>query len=122
MKKLNKRIINGMADVNQLLPLAHPWAYEKWKAQNANHWMPNDINMGADLALWKSNKLSDQERQVIKRNLGFFVTADSLAANNIVLGTYRHVTSPECRLFLLRQAYDEAIHTHSYAHIVQSLG
>ncbi|MBL8353878.1 MAG: ribonucleotide-diphosphate reductase subunit beta, partial [Delftia acidovorans] len=57
-----------------------------------------------------------------KRNLGFFVTADSLAANNIVLGTYRHITAPECRQFLLRQAFEEAIHTHAYQYIVESLG
>ncbi|MDP3349536.1 MAG: ribonucleotide-diphosphate reductase subunit beta, partial [Hydrogenophaga sp.] len=51
-----------------------------------------------------------------------FVTADSLAANNIVLGTYRHITAPECRQFLLRQAFEEAIHTHAYQYIVESLG
>jgi ribonucleoside-diphosphate reductase beta chain len=50
------------------------------------------------------------------------VTADSLAANNIVLGTYRHITAPECRQFLLRQAFEEAIHTHAYQYIVESLG
>jgi ribonucleoside-diphosphate reductase beta chain len=50
------------------------------------------------------------------------VTADSLAANNIVLGTYRHITAPECRQYLLRQAFEEAIHTHAYQYIVESLG
>src|SRR5205085_66189 len=48
--------------------------------------------------------------------------ADSLAANNITLGTYRHITAPECRQFLLRQAFEEAIHTHAYQYIVESLG
>jgi ribonucleoside-diphosphate reductase beta chain len=59
---------------------------------------------------------------IVKRNLGFFVTADSLAANNIVLGTYRHITAPECRQYLLRQAFEEAIHTHAYQYIAESLG
>jgi ribonucleotide reductase beta subunit family protein with ferritin-like domain len=73
--------------------------------------------------LWKDpNGLTEDERRIIKRNLGFFVTADSLAANNIVLGTYRHITAPECRQFLLRQAFEEAIHTHAYQYIVESLG
>lgn len=45
-----------------------------------------------------------------------------MAANNVVLATYRHVTSPECRMYILRQAYEEAIHTHSYQYIVESLG
>ena len=79
--------------------------------------------MNRDIALWKDPKgLTEDERRVIKRNLGFFVTADSLAANNIVLGTYRHITAPECRQYLLRQAFEEAIHTHAYQYIVESLG
>ena len=85
--------------------------------------MPQEINMDRDIALWKDpNGLTEDERLIVKRNLGFFVTADSLAANNIVLGTYRHITAPECRQFLLRQAFDEAIHTHAYQYIVESLG
>jgi ribonucleotide reductase beta subunit family protein with ferritin-like domain len=49
-----------------------------------NHWMPTEINMSRDIALWKSpNGLTEDERRIVKRNLGFFVTADSLAANNI---------------------------------------
>ena len=89
----------------------------------ANHWMPQEVNMSRDIALWKDpNGLTEDERRVVKRNLGFFVTADSLAANNIVLGTYRHITAPECRQYLLRQAFEEAIHTHAYQYIVESLG
>ena len=89
----------------------------------ANHWMPQEINMSRDIELWKNpNGLTDDERLIVKRNLGFFVTADSLAANNIVLGTYRHITAPECRQYLLRQAFEEAIHTHAYQYIVESLG
>ena len=79
--------------------------------------------MTRDIALWKDpNGLTEDERRLVKRNLGFFVTADSLAANNIVLGTYRHITAPECRQFLLRQAFEEAIHTHAYQYITESLG
>jgi len=99
----DKRIINGQTDVNQLVPFKYKWAWEKYIATCANHWMPQEINMSRDIALWKNpTGLSDDERRIIKRNLGFFVTADSLAANNIVLGTYRHITAPECRQFLLR--------------------
>ena len=118
----DKRIINCQSDVNQLVPFKYKWAWEKYLAGCANHWMPQEVNMTADIALWKSDKLSDDERRLIKRNLGFFTTADSLAANNIVLGTYRHITNPECRQFLLRQAFEEAIHTHAYQYIVESLG
>jgi ribonucleoside-diphosphate reductase beta chain len=119
----DKRIINGKTDVNQLVPFKYKWAWDKYLASCANHWMPQEVNMSRDIALWKDpNGLSDDERRLVKRNLGFFVTADSLAANNIVLGTYRHITAPECRQFLLRQAFEEAIHTHAYQYIVESLG
>ena len=119
----DKRIINAKTDVNQLVPFKYKWAWEKYLATCANHWMPQEVNMTRDIALWKSpNGLTEDERRIVKRNLGFFVTADSLAANNIVLGTYRHITAPECRQFLLRQAFEEAIHTHAYQYIVESLG
>ena len=119
----DKRIINGQTDVNQLVPFKDKRAWEKYLAGCANHWMPQEINMSRDIALWKDpNGLTEDERRIVKRNLGFFVTADSLAANNIVLGTYRHITAPECRQFLLRQAFEEAIHTHAYQYIVESLG
>ncbi|MEN9774622.1 MAG: hypothetical protein RL322_1692 [Pseudomonadota bacterium] len=119
----DKLIINGSADVNQLVPFKYKWAWEKYLATCANHWMPQEINMSRDIALWKTpGGLTEDERRLVKRNLGFFVTADSLAANNIVLGTYRHITAPECRQFLLRQAFEEAIHTHAYQYIVESLG
>ncbi|CAN5136092.1 ribonucleotide-diphosphate reductase subunit beta [soil metagenome] len=119
----DKRVINGTTDVNQLVPFKYKWAWDKYLAGCANHWMPQEVNMSRDIALWKDpNGLTDDERRVIKRNLGFFVTADSLAANNIVLGTYRHITAPECRQYLLRQAFEEAIHTHAYQYIVESLG
>ena len=118
----DKKIINSKADVNQLVPFKYKWAWEKYIAACANHWMPQEINMSRDIQLWKDpNGLSEDERRIIKRNLGFFVTADSLAANNIVLGTYRHITAPECRQYLLRQAFEEAIHTHAYQYIVESL-
>ena len=119
----DKRIINCKADVNQLVPFKYKWAWEKYLSACANHWMPQEINMSRDIALWKDpNGLTEDERRLVKRNLGFFVTADSLAANNIVLGTYRHITNPECRQYLLRQAFEEAIHTHAYQYIVESLG
>jgi ribonucleoside-diphosphate reductase beta chain len=118
----DKRVINSKADVNQLVPFKYKWAWEKYLSACANHWMPQEINMSRDIQLWKDpNGLTDDERRIVKRNLGFFVTADSLAANNIVLGTYRHITAPECRQYLLRQAFEEAIHTHAYQYIVESL-
>ncbi|MEX0917516.1 MAG: ribonucleotide-diphosphate reductase subunit beta [Candidatus Paceibacterota bacterium] len=119
-----RRIINGEdADVVQLYPIKHSFAWESYNAANANHWLPTEIGMQLDIEQWKSpTALTPDERQAFETVLGFFTTADSIAANNIVLGFYKHITSPECRLYLLRQGYEEAIHTHSYQYIVESLG
>ncbi len=119
----DKRIINCRADLNQLVPFKYAWAWDKYLAACNNHWMPQEINMSADIVLWKSaDGLSEDERRVVKRNLGFFSTADSLVANNLVLAVYRHVTNPECRQYLLRQAFEEAVHTHAYQYCIESLG
>ena len=118
-----KQMINCRADVNQLVPFKYDWAWQKYLDGSANHWMPQEINMTADVALWKSKDgLSEQERMIVMRNLGFFSTADSLVANNIVLSVYKHITNPECRQYLLRQALEEAIHTHAYQYVIESLG
>ena len=119
----DKKIINCHADLNQLVPFKYEWAWQKYLDGCANHWMPQEVNMTADIALWKDpNGLTEDERTVIKRNLGFFSTADSLVANNLVLAVYKHITNPECRQYLLRQAFEEALHTHAYQYCIESLG
>jgi ribonucleoside-diphosphate reductase beta chain len=118
-----KRMINCRADLNQLVPFKYDWAWQKYLDGCANHWMPQEVNMTADIALWKSEEgLTADERTIVKRNLGFFSTADSLVANNLVLAIYRLITNPECRQYLLRQAFEEAIHTHAYQYCIESLG
>ena len=119
----DKAMINCKADLNQLVPFKYDWAWQKYLDGCANHWMPQEVNMTADVSLWKSSDgLTDDERTIVKRNLGFFATADSLVANNLVLALYRHITNPECRQYMLRQAFEEAIHTHAYQYCIQSLG
>ena len=118
----DKRMINCRADLNQLVPFKYDWAWQKYLDGCANHWMPQEVNMNADIALWKDpNGLTEDERLIVKRNLGFFSTADSLVANNLVLAIYRLVTNPECRQYILRQAFEEAIHTHAYQYCIESL-
>ncbi|MEK9593239.1 MAG: ribonucleotide-diphosphate reductase subunit beta [Luminiphilus sp.] len=118
-----KAMINCRADLNQLVPFKYDWAWQKYLDGCANHWMPQEINMTADVATWKSSDgLTEDERRIVMRSLGYFSTADSLVANNLVLGIYRLVTNPECRQYLLRQAFEEAIHTHAYQYCIESLG
>ncbi len=119
----DKRMINCRSDLNQLVPFKYDWAWQKYLDGCANHWMPQEINMAKDVQTWKTaDALSDDERRIVMRSLGYFSTADSLVANNLVLGIYRHITNPECRQYLLRQAFEEAIHTHAYQYCIESLG
>lgn len=123
---MQKRIINSVGtDPNKILPLQYPWAREHYKAGVANNWVPEEVSMQLDVELWKkqgSGALTSDERRMILYNLGFFSTAESLTANNIVLAVYRHVTNPECRQYLLRQAYEEAIHTDTFIYSCDTLG
>ena len=119
----DKQMINARADLNQLVPFKYDWAWQKYLDGCANHWMPQEVNMNADIALWKSTDgLSEDERRIVMRNLGFFSTADSLVANNLALAVYRLITNPECRQYILRQTFEEAIHTHAYQYCIESLG
>ena len=119
----DKRMINCRSDLNQLVPFKYEWAWQKYLDGCANHWMPQEVNMAKDVQTWRTaDALSDDERRIVMRSLGYFSTADSLVANNLVLGIYRHITNPECRQYLLRQAFEEAIHTHAYQYCIESLG
>ncbi|WP_066965682.1 ribonucleotide-diphosphate reductase subunit beta [Microbulbifer sp. Q7] len=118
-----KRIINCRADLNQLVPFKYDWAWQKYLDGCANHWMPQEVNMNKDVSMWKDpNGLTEDERRIVEYSLGYFSTADSLVANNLVLAIYRHITNPECRQYILRQSFEEAIHTHAYQYCVESLG
>lgn len=118
-----KRLLNCLqVDVNQLMPLKYKWAWEHYSNGCANHWMPTEVPMNKDIEIWRSDRLTNDERLLIMRNLGFFATAESLVANNLVLSIFRHVTNAECRQYLLRQAFEEAVHSHTFLYIVDSLG
>ena len=124
MKEVRKQLINNSAmDPNKILPMTYLWAREHYKNGIANNWTPEEISMQQDVEQWKSaTALSQAERRLILWNLGFFATAESLTANNIVLAVYKHVTNPECRQYLLRQAFEEAIHTDTFIYCCDSLG
>jgi ribonucleoside-diphosphate reductase beta chain len=113
---------NSKTDPNKILPMRYMWAREHYKTGVANNWTPEEVSMQKDVEQWKTTTISDQERKMILWNLGFFSTAESLTANNIVLAVYSHVTNPECRQYLLRQAFEEAIHTDTFIYCCDTLG
>jgi ribonucleoside-diphosphate reductase beta chain len=117
-------IINGgsSTDPNKILPMKYPWARTHYKKGVANNWVPEEVSMQQDVELWKKQgALSEDERRMILWNLGFFSTAESLTANNLVLAIYRHITNPEARQYLLRQAYEEAVHTDTFIYCCDTL-
>jgi ribonucleoside-diphosphate reductase beta chain len=123
VRAADKRMINGSSDVNQVVPLKYDWAWQKYLDGSQNHWMPQEINMAADLALWKSqNGLTEDERRIVKFGLGYFSTADTVVANNLLLSIYKHITAPEARFYIGLQFREELIHAHAYQYCIESLG
>ena len=116
-------INNSTVDPNKILPMRYLWARKHYKDGVANNWTPEEISMQKDVEQWKSTDvLTETERRLIFWNLGFFSTAESLTANNLVLTVYKHVTNPECRQYLLRQSYEEAVHTDTFIYCCDSFG
>ena len=124
MSDAPKTLLNASGtDPNKILPMKYTWARKHYQHGVANNWTPEEVPMQSDIELWKRpGGLSDDERRLILWNMGFFSTAESLTANNIVLSVYRHLTNPECRQYLLRQAYEEAVHTDTFIYCCDSLG
>jgi ribonucleoside-diphosphate reductase beta chain len=120
----SKRILNNdrTVDCNQLVPIKYKWAWNYYLDGCANHWMPSEVSMQRDIEQWRDpDAFTEDERHLIKRVFGFFATAETLVGNNIVLSIFKFVDNPECRQYLLRQAFEEAIHVHAFQYIVQSL-
>ena len=121
MKK-NKQIISDKVSVvNQILPHVNKWAWDLFIDGAANNWMPTEISMSKDIEQWKSNLLSEDEKNVVKRCLGFFAGSESLVANNLLLSIFKFVTDPECRQYILRQAYEESLHNLTVVYVCDSL-
>tara|TARA_R110000851_G_scaffold27017_9_gene76282 strand:+ start:7400 stop:8407 length:1008 start_codon:yes stop_codon:yes gene_type:complete len=121
MKKDNKIISDKVATVNQILPHVNKWAWDLFIDGAANNWMPTEISMAKDIEQWRGGSLSEDERLVVKRCLGFFAGSESLVANNLLLSVFKYVTDPECRQYILRQAYEESLHNLTVVYVCDSL-
>ncbi len=117
----DKRVVNGMADINQLAPFKYPWAWDYFLNANKNHWTPLDINMTQDIHDYH-HKLMQEERHMYENVLAYLTTSDILAMRNIGLAVMEKMTAPELQIYQARQVYEEAIHTWTYQHCIETLG
>ena len=122
MKKSKEIISDKVSVVNQILPHTNKWAWQLFLDGAANNWMPTEVPMSKDIEQWRSSQLSDDERLMVKRCLGFFAGSESLVANNLLLSIFKFVTDAECRQYILRQAYEESLHNLTVVYVCDSLG
>lgn len=116
-----KRVVNGLTDINQLAPFKYPWAWEYFLNANRNHWTPLDINMAQDVHDYH-HKLTEEERHIYENVLAYLTTSDILALRNIGLAVMEKMSAPELQIYQARQIYEEALHTWTYQHCIETLG
>lgn len=108
--------------VNQILPHKNKWAWDLFMKGCANNWMPTEIQMSKDISQWNDPKvLSDDEKMLIKRCLGFFAGSESLVSNNLLMNIFSFVADAECRQYILRQAFEESLHNLTVVYMCDTL-
>ena len=110
-----------IAGVNQILPHTNKWAWDLYKLGKNNNWTPEEVPMVKDVQNWKrDDTITEDERLLIKRCLGFFAGSESLVGNNLFT-LFKYVTDPECRQYMARQMYEECLHNDTIVYICDSL-
>lgn len=105
-------ILDRGFDLN-LRPMKYPVFFEMYKSAIKNTWTVDEVDFSGDISDLQ-NRLTESERHLINRLVAFFATGDSIVSNNLVLNLYTHINSPEARMYLSRQLYEEALHVQFY--------
>ncbi len=95
-----------------LRPMRYPHFYDRYRDAIKNTWTVEEVDLHSDLK--DLQRLTDAERHLVGRLVAFFATGDTIVANNLVLNLYQHINSPEGRLYLSRQLFEEAVHVQFY--------
>tara|TARA_R100000808_G_scaffold24914_1_gene59318 strand:- start:1285 stop:2298 length:1014 start_codon:yes stop_codon:yes gene_type:complete len=119
--KTGELLGKNIAGVNRILPHKHKFAWDLFLKSCANNWMPTEISMQSDIKQWKQGEITDDEKLLVKRCLGFFAGSESLVGNNLLLSGFRYITDAECRQYILRQAFEESLHNLTIVYICDSL-
>jgi ribonucleoside-diphosphate reductase beta chain len=96
-----------------LRPMKYPVFFEMFKIGVKNTWTVEEVDFSTDITDLRT-RMKPAEQHLIKRLVAFFATGDSIVGNNLVLNLYKHINSPEARMYLSRQLYEEALHVHFY--------
>src|SRR6266481_6686429 len=102
-----------------LRPMKYPQFYEMYKNAVKNTWTVEEVDFSTDVNDLR-NKMTPSERHMINRLVAFFATGDSIVSNNLVLNLYKHINTPEGRMYLSRQLYEEALHVQFYLTLLDS--
>ena len=101
-----------------LRPMRYPDFYERFRAAIRNTWTVEEVDLHSDLA--DLSRLTPAELHLVNRLVAFFATGDTIVSNNLVLNLYHHVNSPEGRLYLSRQLFEEAVHVQFYLNLLDT--
>lgn len=121
VRAADKRVINGLTDVNQLAPFKYPWAWNFFLNANKNHWSPLDIKIGEDLSDY-NNQLTAAEKHVFQNVMSYLTTSGIMAMRNIGLAVMEKMTAPELQIYQARQIYEEGLHTSAYQQCIEAIG
>ena len=118
-----RQIINGHpSGMLQLLPYKYPFADGFFDKMYANSWHPAEVNLNEDASMWKSNSLTETEREVFARSLSFVSNLDTVQTYSLTHAVSRQITAPEIQLLMVRQVFEETIHVLSYNRMIEILG
>tara|TARA_R100000951_G_scaffold106089_1_gene100363 strand:- start:17904 stop:18911 length:1008 start_codon:yes stop_codon:yes gene_type:complete len=114
------KLFGNKEGVNQILPHCNRWAWDMYRKGKNNNWNPEELPMVKDIQNWTNGSITDDEKLVIKRCLGFFAGSESLVGNNLVT-MYTYIVDPECRQYMSRQIAEECLHNDTIVYVCESL-
>ena len=118
---VNARRVTGGVDngLMALHPMKHTWAREVWQVMNANNWRPAEVDLSRDIKEYPL--LSEGEKRMYDKSLAFLSNLDGIQFNNLMDNIGSHISSPEIRMCISRQCFEEANHVDSYATLIEAI-
>ena len=111
-------LLDPNEDRHVIFPIRHPDIWTKYKQHMSVFWTPEEIDLAKDMKDWE--KLSDNERHIIKHILGFFAGSDGIVMENLSTRFSREVQWPEARHFYACQNLLEAVHAETYSLLIDT--